>query len=275
MQLGLVMGGTAPILSVSWQANQMNVPAVAITLSILSLSIGIFWNFFASLQPAFGQAHASGQLEWINKTIRDFLGLFSLYAGLICGLSLVGFSRFVSLWTSGNLQIGYALLIGCILITLMPAILAPCRFALTASNQNRGVAQAEFVCGVLALALLPILVSAFGYEWVGFGYAVVLGMTSFRVTLRDMSRCYGSPVLWLPNSQLIYRVVVAISAAVGSGYAVTRIWSPPSHEGLFGLVTSMLVSTAVYLLVAWRPLVIQAQELGGVRNLRQLVFRSP
>lgn len=274
IQLGLVMAGTAPILSVSWREGQVYVPAVSVTLSILSLSVGVFWNFFASLQPAFGQAQANGQLAWVNKTIRDFLGLFLLYAGLISTLSLVGFSRFVSIWTAGHLQISLALLVGCLLIALMPAILAPYRFALTAGNQNRGLAQAELLCGVTALALLPVVVSAFGYEWVGFGYATVLGITSFRITFRDMTKFYGPPGLWLPSGQSFGRTLVAVSVAAGGGYAVTRLWPPLSREGLLVLVASMLFAAAVYLLMVWKPLIAQAHELGGVRFIRRMILRS-
>lgn len=95
-------------------SNILGVSAVSLysVVQKLSLVALIFWSFTNSLWPAYTEALARKDYQWIQKTIRRTL-LINVILGIFIGIFLTLFgSPIISLWTEGKLVPPIHLLLG-------------------------------------------------------------------------------------------------------------------------------------------------------------------
>jgi len=171
-RMGTVLAGTAPILAISSVAGASFVPLYSIPLTLLNAPLSVFLTLSAVLQPAFGEAKGMGQVSWIADTILGLRRQLLLALGFLgCGFILLA-SRFIDLWTGGEVSVPHAMLLSVLGIAGLQAILALDRFTLVGMNLHRGAAVADIACGIVCIATGGWIVSVGGPSSIGLGIVV-------------------------------------------------------------------------------------------------------
>ncbi len=122
LQLSAALAFTADLPLISTLRGPTDAGTYAIVqrlFSIIPLSLGLIW---APLWPIYRQALASGNHEWVVRTLRKSLLLAAVIA---VGAVLVfgfGFDRIISLWVHRPLAVGSALLVGFAVWSVIDAI---------------------------------------------------------------------------------------------------------------------------------------------------------
>jgi O-antigen/teichoic acid export membrane protein len=219
MQAGNVLWGTAPVLAISSCAGAQFVPYYSIPLTLLNAPLGVLSTFSASLQPGYGEAMGRGEQAWVAATVRRILRQVLLVTGLLgCGFLLLA-GPFVHLWTDGHIELSPVMLANVFVVAAVGALLTPLRCAVTGINRHRQAALGDLCCGVMAMALSVIVVSRFGYEWVGVALLVSVCATNGWILPRELGKALECPGM-RPDSSFWKRWIVVTGLAVITGYGM-------------------------------------------------------
>jgi O-antigen/teichoic acid export membrane protein len=220
LQVGYTLTGTAPTLALATVAGPAAVPFFAVPARLFGIGTGLVTSFCSLLQPAFGEAYARSDLDWIRRTLREVwektLLATALGAALLTGIG----STFVFVWTAGKLVVSTEMLVSVAIAGAPPAALAPVKFLLAGINRHREAAIAEITGGVLALIFAFAAVGLLSPEAVGLG--VLLGAASTTAWLLPKSAASHLGMTNLLPARWTLGKIALVASAV---YAAGR-WAP-------------------------------------------------
>lgn len=216
MQVGNVLWGTAPVLAISTAAGAQYVPYFSIPMTLMNAPLGFVNSFSASLQPGYGEAMARGETQWVAATVQRILRQVLFIVGLLgCGFLLLA-GPFVHLWTGGKIELSHEMLANVFGIAAVGAVMTALRYALTGINRHRRAALGDLVCGGLAMTLGIIVVSRYGYQWVGAAVVGAVILTSGWILPRELHHALGKlPIVPRPDFLLRWSALVVATSAAG------------------------------------------------------------
>jgi O-antigen/teichoic acid export membrane protein len=126
----------------------------------------------APLWPAYGEAIARGDLQWVNRTLVRSLQVTALASVLVASLLIVGGNTILALWVGPGFGVPLAFRLGFGIWTTVATLGAAVAMYLNAANLMR----VEVACAVVwvpaSLVLRVVMVSRFGISGVPWAMVV-------------------------------------------------------------------------------------------------------
>lgn len=239
LQVGRTLGGTAPTLALSSILGPAAVPYYTVPVTLFSLFLTPINTWSASMQSAYGEAGASGAMDWVRNAFRQSLERALLLGGLGAALFFVLGDSFVRAWTHGRLTVSWGMAASVLVIGGLGSFMQAGQYLLTGLNRHRRVAVAEIISGLLALVAVPFAVGLWGAGGVGLGVTGAVLASSAWVLLREVRLQLG--VGCLPDWSFLLRVATA-TAACAMVATVTLSVGARQMEGM--AVLDLLVAGA-------------------------------
>ena len=251
MQIGSVLSGTAPVLAISSAAGPQYVPYLTIPLTLLNLPITMLSSFNANLQAGYGEAISKGETKWIADVVLRIFKQSLLLIGLLSAGFYLLAEPFITLWTSGRLDVSEGMLGSVWAIAVSGAFLSVFRFALSGMNRHRAASQSELICGILTVVLANLSVRYLGYQWVGLGILLSVLLTSGWILPRELSRALGNMRV-LPSPLFFWRQLFVFSLSLVAGGLVMLFFST---SPVWQIIAIGPLTTLVYGVAAakWLP----------------------
>lgn len=246
MQVGNVLTGTAPVLTVSSLAGAASVPCFSVPLTLINTPLNVVNSFNASLQPGYGEAMGRQEEAWVATSIRFILNSSLVFMGLLVAGFLVLAQPFIQLWTGDKLLIPPLMLIGVAIIAVSGALLSIFRFALAGMNRHRTAGLSELVCGLLSLLCCALAVYWGGFAWVGFGSLAAVVASSGWILPRELTRTLAQTQPWA-GRKFVLMILMAAGTSMVLGQAVLLQISP--YGQLPALILSGVAISVCYILI--------------------------
>jgi O-antigen/teichoic acid export membrane protein len=237
LQIGRVLVGSAPVISISSQAGARFVPGFTVPLTLLNTPLAIVMSFNATLQPGYGEAIGRQDFPWIRSTVQSILRNMLLFQGLLVAGFLVLAPAFIKLWTHGRIEVALPVLMSVLLVGLTGSILSVFQFALSGMNRHKAAGLSEVINGLLCLGLGALVVHFAGYEWIGLGIFAAAAATSVWILPGQLRKHLDMKQLW-PRASFFFCLIMASGSAGLLGYLCER-------SGILSSWVSIIISGAV------------------------------
>ena len=144
----------------------------AVAARLFSTSMILSDVALAPLWPAYGEAIARGDLQWVNRTLVRSLQVTALASILVASLLIVGGNTILALWVGPGFGVPLAFRLGFGIWTTVATLGAAVAMYLNAANLMR----VEVACAVVwvpaSLVLRVVMVSRFGISGVPWAMVV-------------------------------------------------------------------------------------------------------
>ena len=258
--LGATLAGTAPTVALAAVAGPSSVPLYAVAARFFTLGTSFVNTFSTLMQPAFGDAFARRDLQWIRSMLL-LLWEKTLLSMAIASAALIAIGGlFIDVWTAGKLEVSSTMLVSVAMGGVATA-LAPLKYMLSGINRHRAAAVTEITNGALAMVFSLAAVKLLSADWVGVGTLLAAACTSFWVLPMQARLQLGGASVAPPLGKWLRMGACAVVV-----YGVARLMTTaglaiaPGHPW-FALILSAasagvtsLICAAVLDLFDWRAL---------------------
>jgi hypothetical protein len=218
-------------------------------VTLLSLFFTPVNSWGDSMQNAYGEAWASGAIDWTRTAFRQTVERMLVVAGLGVALFLAFGNTFILLWTHGRLWIVPWMALSVSAMVISNTLVKGGEYLLIGLNRQRHAAVAEMANGLLAMVLVPLSVHWLGLGAVGVGSIGAVLATSAWVLYREIGSRLGSGTF--PDFGYILRVGVALVAATAVGKLVASVGpAGGASAAVLHLVLGGVVCLAAFVLAA-------------------------
>lgn len=222
------------------------VPAFAVPFALFNMGFMLCWMMASSFWPAYGEAAARGDWDWIRQAFRLGTKAALGTAALLSVLGALFGDLVIRVWTPKAGLPSLALLLSLALWLVAQSIVGAGVSLLNGLGHSRIVMKACLLEGALAFVASVLLVGPFGREGVGSAMAAAgLGAGVFLLFAAVPTSTDGR--VPAPFS-VIGRVAVCAAAAFGVG-SILRRWV--GGDGWLGLVSLAGPTALAYLAAAW------------------------
>jgi O-antigen/teichoic acid export membrane protein len=160
----------------------------SVTFRLFAYSTLVQQFFFASLWPAYAEAAARKDIEWVRGVLRKNLKGSLAIAILILAM-LCPFGRQIIRWWAGPAAVpGFAVIIWMTIWNLMLAHLYPLSCLLEATGNIRKLSIYVSVTAILNIIFSVFLVTRFGISGVIAGTVLAYAVCSYPLTIVDTRR---------------------------------------------------------------------------------------
>jgi O-antigen/teichoic acid export membrane protein len=168
---------TVPIFIVSSTIGSAAVATYAVTQRLLGISGILVSSGMKPLWPAYGEAYAAGDKEWIFKTYRRSLKIaLSIAVPTFIFMTLAG-RPIIEFWTGDSQTVpSWSLLLACNVLAFINALNAICFVFLNGTNHLKGQAIYGMILAVLANALAFYYAASLGTAGIIWTVVIVGGL---------------------------------------------------------------------------------------------------
>lgn len=242
LQIGRVLTGSAPVLSITSQTNARFVPGFTVPLTLLNIPLSVVMSFNATLQPGYGEAIGKHDYSWIRATIQSLLRNLLLFQMLLTAGFIVLAPAVIRLWTHGKIQLSASVMISVLLVGLTTSTLSVFQFALSGTNRHRLAGLSELGNGLLSLCFGALVVRFCGYQWVGVGIFAAAALTSGWILPREIATHFDMKGSW-PDLRFTLCVVGAGGLAIAAGRLCR--WIIPTAPPILLWLSLVLTGVAI------------------------------
>lgn len=268
LQMSRVLVGTAPVMMLSSLAGPATVPLYTLAVSLFQIVLLPQQNWGAYAQSAYGEAWASGQLEWIISMLRQTIRVGLFLGGLMLGVGGALVGPVVALISHDRLQQPGWMGLGIAAACVTAAFVTLGQYLLTGINRQRQAAFAELGNGLLCMLCCAVAVHWLGPVAVGWGTVVAALATSLRVLRREICRHLNLHRLPIEGG-----LVSRIALATFGTYLLLWLWPAGESSGLniriLNVIAQFVCGTALFAGLAWLAGALPMDELrAGWSRLR-------
>lgn len=265
----LIWYGSSFIIATSLGAGRV-VP-YATAFSLTWVGAGLLSSVPSALWPAYAEAKARGDWEWIRSAYRHTTLIVVLAAaGLGCLLFVVG-ADFILLW-AGPKAVGPASMLAGLGVYLVAYIWTSCHVTVTnAMGRPATQVAAALAEAAVALTLSAYLISAYGLAGAGWGPAIGNAVTSAGLLAWGAWRSTGGNIVPAWKAVALWTIPPAAASLLAAALLVGLLpveWPALARIAAASLVTVLPFVVAIGLAVARSP-------AGGVFQRRRASEGAP
>jgi O-antigen/teichoic acid export membrane protein len=180
---------------VNWQTDNMviahflgaaQVTPYAVTFSLFAIATGLQTLAYPNLWPAYTEAHAQGDYEWIRKTLRsNFKFSFFTTTAIVVFLTIFG-GEIIRLWAGAGAVPPFSVIVWMALWRLMLSTLLVGSCLLNATGHLKGMTIYGTATAVLNLALSILLAKIYGITGVIAATVVAFAVANYLPTFLEV-----------------------------------------------------------------------------------------
>ena len=180
---------------VNWQTDNMviahflgaaQVTPYAVTFSLFAIATGLQTLAYPNLWPAYTEAHAQGDYEWIRKTLRsNFKFSFFTATAIVVFLTIFG-GEIIRLWAGAAAVPPFSVIVWMALWRLMLSTLLVGSCLLNATGHLKGMTIYGTATAVLNLALSILLAKIYGITGVIAATVIAFAVANYLPTFLEV-----------------------------------------------------------------------------------------
>ena len=180
---------------VNWQTDNMviahflgaaQVTPYAVTFSLFAIATGLQTLAYPNLWPAYTEAHAQGDYEWIRKTLRsNFKFSFFTTTAIVVFLTIFG-GEIIRLWAGAAAVPPFSVIVWMALWRLMLSTLLVGSCLLNATGHLKGMTIYGTATAVLNLALSILLAKIYGITGVIAATVIAFAVANYLPTFLEV-----------------------------------------------------------------------------------------
>ena len=180
---------------VNWQTDNMviahflgaaQVTPYAVTFSLFAIATGLQTLAYPNLRPAYTEAHARGDYEWIRKTLRsNFQFSFFTTTAIVVFLTIFG-GEIIRLWAGAAAVPPFSVIVWMALWRLMLSTLLVGSCLLNATGHLKGMTIYGTATAVLNLALSILLAKIYGITGVIAATVIAFAVANYLPTFLEV-----------------------------------------------------------------------------------------
>ncbi len=180
---------------INWQTDNMviahflgaaQVTPYAVTFSLFAIASGLQTLAYPNLWPAYTEAYAQGDYEWIRKTLRsNFKFSFFTTIAIVGFLTIFG-SEIIRLWAGAAAVPPFSVIIWMALWRVMLSTLLVGSCLLNATGHLKGMTIYGTVTAVLNLTLSILLAKIYGITGVIAGTVIAFAVANYLPTFLEV-----------------------------------------------------------------------------------------
>jgi O-antigen/teichoic acid export membrane protein len=180
---------------VNWQTDNMviahflgaaQVTPYAVTFSLFAIATGLQTLAYPNLWPAYTEAHAQGDYEWIQKTLRsNFKFSFFTTTAIVVFLTIFG-GEIIRLWAGAAAVPPFSVIVWMALWRLMLSTLLVGSCLLNATGHLKGMTIYGTATAVLNLALSILLAKIYGITGVIAATVIAFAVANYLPTFLEV-----------------------------------------------------------------------------------------
>jgi O-antigen/teichoic acid export membrane protein len=187
------------IISVGWMINWQTdnlviahylgasqVTPYAITVSIFAFASGIPFLAYPSIWPAYTEAYAQGDYDWIRRTLRSNFKFNFLTSLVICVFLLIFCQAIVRVWAGPAAVPPYSVIVWMAIWRLMFSTLLVGNCLLNATGHLKGMTIYGTITAILNLTLSIFLAKIYGIPGVAAGTTIAYAIASYIPTFVEV-----------------------------------------------------------------------------------------
>ena len=180
---------------VNWQTDNMviahflgaaQVTPYAVTFSLFAIASGLQTLAYPNLWPAYTEAYAQGDYEWIRKTLRSNFKFSFLTTIAIVGFLTIFGSGIIRLWAGAAAVPPFSVIVWMGLWRLMLSTLLVGSCLLNATGHLKGMTIYGTVTAVLNLTLSILLAKIYGISGVIAGTVIAFAVANYLPTFLEV-----------------------------------------------------------------------------------------
>jgi O-antigen/teichoic acid export membrane protein len=274
IQVGQTLASTAPTFGIGAVLGVAFVPFYTVPVTLLGLFFTPVNSWGDSMQNAYGEAWASGALEWARAAYRQTVERMLVIAALGVALFLAFGDTFIQYWTHGRLWMVPWMALSVSAIVVSNALVKSGEYLLIGLNRQRHAAFAEMANGLIAMVLVPLALRWLGLGAIGVGVIGAVLLTCAWVLYREIRIRLGDGSF--PNVGYVLRVFVVVAATTAAGKAVAELERSGARSVIWHLLTGSVICMAVFAAAALGlRLVVIAEALAVARWVKARFVPAP
>jgi O-antigen/teichoic acid export membrane protein len=180
---------------INWQTDNMviahflgaaQVTPYAVTFSLFAIASGLQTLAYPNLWPAYTEAYAQGDYEWVRKTLRSNFKFSFFTAIAIVGFLTIFGSGIIRLWAGSAAVPPFSVIIWMALWRLMLSTLLVGSCLLNATGHLKGMTIYGTVTAVLNLTLSILLAKIYGITGVIAGTVIAFALANYLPTFLEV-----------------------------------------------------------------------------------------
>jgi O-antigen/teichoic acid export membrane protein len=179
----------------NWQTDNMviahflgaaQVTPYAVTFSLFAIATGLQTLAYPNLWPAYTEAHAQGDHEWIRKTLRSNFKFSFFTTMAIVGFLTIFASEIIRLWAGAAAVPPFSVIIWMALWRLMLSTLLVGSCLLNATGHLKGMTIYGTITAILNLCLSIALAKLYGITGVIMGTVIAFAVANYLPTFLEV-----------------------------------------------------------------------------------------
>jgi O-antigen/teichoic acid export membrane protein len=243
MQLGSILLGSAPIITISRISGAIMVPTFTVPFTLLNTPLNFIQSLNANLQASYADAVGGNDFGWIGETVTRMLKQSLIYLCILVSGFFVVANPFVSAWTSGKLIVDDIMLLSVACVASCLCVNSIFRFALSGMNRHKLTGISEIVFGLLSIVLAGFISGIIGPQFVGLGvFAAYMGTSGWILPLQ-LSKQLGG-VSFFPRPSFILKLFCITLGTILTGKTFIRCLA--NRDNAFAIVTAAGIVTITF-----------------------------
>jgi O-antigen/teichoic acid export membrane protein len=158
----------------------------AVTFSLFAIATGLQTLAYPNLWPAYTEAHAQGDHEWIRKTLRSNFKFSFFTTMAIVGFLTIFASEIIRLWAGAAAVPPFSVIIWMALWRLMLSTLLVGSCLLNATGHLKGMTIYGTITAILNLCLSIALAKLYGITGVIMGTVIAFAVANYLPTFLEV-----------------------------------------------------------------------------------------
>lgn len=239
---------TAVTVVISHALGPKAVPSFSVPLALFTIALGLSDLLAGSLWPAYGEAAAREDWDWVRRAFRTGSTAAMLVAGLAAALGAAAGDDVIRIWTPKIPVPSHGLFVWLAVWLLGQGAIATTSALLCGLNRNRLLMWITLAEGSATIGLSAHFVGSCGIEAVGACMGICSVLAAGILASLVVPRVTGGMVF--VEGKLAVRILASILASSGAGWLFRATAAPLP---VVARVTVVGAATAtVYAVVAWQ-----------------------